>query len=184
MLRRIFIILVVVIIALVVWLWVSMAKVLDSERSVAAKFNAVVTYYVDMGQRYVAPLLQNPSLSEAERKSLEEVEQDLAALGSAKEINQKYSLLLSAQKKTINFFTGGNIDELTTADPKYVEWNTNATGRGQASLLVLEYNQALLRYNNSSQTLAGKLLQYWPRWQFHDYLGIDGKTQTTIEVRV
>ncbi|MFA5800061.1 MAG: hypothetical protein WC840_03830 [Candidatus Peribacteraceae bacterium] len=184
MLRRFLIVLLVVIVAIAVWVWMSTEKVLSSERSVAAKFSEIVTHYVGMGRQYVTPLSQLSSLPESDLKGLEEIAQDLAALGNAGGIQQKYALLLVAQKRTIDFFTSGGLSEVLVMDPRFTEWNTNATSRGKASVLVLEYNQELQRYLNGMETIAGKLLQYWPRWQFHEFLGIDGKMQTLIEVRL
>jgi len=184
MLRRILIILFIIVVAIAIWLWMSTENVLSSERSVAAKFSEIVTHYVDMGRQYVTPLSQFSSLPESDLKGLEEIARDLAALGNAGGIQQKYNLLLVAQKRTIDFFTSGGLSDALVTDSRYIEWNTNATSRGKASVLVLEYNQALQRYNNGMETIAGKLLQYWPRWQFHEFLGIDGKTQTIVEVRL
>lgn len=184
MFRRVLIVLFIIVVAIAIWVWMSTEKVLSSERSVAAKFSEIVTHYVDMGRQYVTPLSQLSSLPESDRRGLEEIAQDLVSLGNAGGIQQKYALLLVAQKRTIDFFTSGGLSDVLVTDPRYMEWNTNATSRGKASVLVLEYNQALQRYLNGMETIVGKLLQYWPRWQFHEFLGIDGKTQTLIEVRL
>lgn len=183
MLRRIILIVIVIIIAVGIWFWFTANEVIRSERDVEAKFNDIVTYYVQMNKQYVNPLAQIPSLPDAERISLEKISQDLSSLGGAGGTDDRYKQLLVSQQAIIQYFSVPGINELVSADPHYSEWNTNATSRGEASALILNYNQSLARYNAQRNTVVGKLMTNWTKWPYPEYLSPDGKTATSSIIR-
>jgi hypothetical protein len=136
-----------------------------------------------MDKQYVSPLVQIPGLPDADRISLEKISQDLSSLGGAGGTDDRYKRLLVSQQAMIQYFATPGLSELVLGDPRYSEWNTNATSRGEVSALILNYNQSLSRYNVQKDTVVGKLMTNWTKWPYPAYLSLEGKTATSTLIR-
>ncbi len=176
MLRRFLIILAVVLVALGIWAWMSASSIIRAERDLEAKFNAVVTHYVDMKLSYVDPLLRLSSITEQDKAVLTKIGDDLSALATANGVDAKHQQLLASQRSIIQAFTSGVLSEKITIDPHYLEWNTQASNSGKASDLILQYNRALNVYNVGMRSVIGSLMKHLTKWTNTEYISIDGKT--------
>jgi hypothetical protein len=184
MLRRILLLVLAILIAVGVWTWVMTVKALDAQKTIQARFDDVVKYYVQMGNDYVQPLAALPELPEAEKAALEVIVNDLGTLDATRNIEARYGQLLAVQQKMMQMFgAGSGTSLLLSADPHFFDWNMNATSRGKASVVVLGYNQALSAYIQSRNNIVGNVVEQWSKWPFRDVLGTDGKTSGTSEVR-
>ena len=183
MLYRIYIILGVIVAALVIWVWLTAAEIVRLEREVEAKFNEVTNYYALMNKRDIVPLISAPGIPEAEKSSLIEISRSLGDFEKTAAIGSRYAQLLEIQQRFFSFFTTPGLSEAMLADANYANWNKNSTNQGEASNLILQYNQALSRYNYKLSTPIGKVVGKWPKWSYREYLSIDGKTQTSTLVQ-
>lgn len=180
--RRFLVIGLLILISVGWWLYAGVTAVLETERDLFTRLDALVSYYVSMDNAYVQPLLDRPSLSSSEKVFLEEISADLASLSDAPDANTKVDRLLTAQSSMITFFASPARDESIRTDSLFNEWSMNATNRGHASSLVKEYNEALSLYNARGGTLAGRIASLWGTVERRSYLGIDGTTQQTTQV--
>jgi len=177
MVRKFLIILGIVAIAVAVWLYIGVSRVISTENDVKKNFKDIVQYYVSMEQEYVAPLIASEALQDGDKKALQEIGKQMRDLGQTIDLDQQYTKLLVLQKTIIVFIGSSSYPESFMADNRLAQWSKNATNFGTASLKIKTYNESLSAYNTSFKSTAGKLAGVWKRWSHHQYLGINGSQE-------
>jgi hypothetical protein len=180
--RRLLVVFAVVLIALGVWFWMSTARIIRSERDLTAKLNAIITYYVEMKASYTHPLLNLSEVTSQDRAALTRINDELSALEQTNGVEAGYQQLRVVLRSINRVLSSGELSEKVTIDSHYQEWNINATNRGRASELILEYNRALNMYNMQMQSVLGTFLKQWIKWPFTEYLSINGDTMESTTV--
>ena len=181
--RRIQLIIGVIIIAIIAWLWAQTSSIVNAQKQVIERFHEMTASYAEMRTRYVAPLLALSNLSSEERKDLEKIAADMESLlpSSKNSIDAQYTRLLALQREIISFLSDAVVSENLSGN--IVEWSTNASNRGEASLVVHKYNEALAAYNALVKSGVGHTISTLvTKWEYPLYLSVDGTTQveTTI----
>ena len=180
---RIFLVAAVIFAGLAIWVWFAAHQIVQLQRNVDARFHLVVQYYVDMRQEYVDPLQNLPGITDDDLRGLKSISAHLSDLATTQSSDDQYDKLLAVQHEMIAFFTKPGMSEILTTDVHYSQWNTGATNSGQSSLLLNEYNQALMEYNVAMKSAIGRVMLYWPHWNHPEYISVDGKTQKATLIK-
>lgn len=180
--RRWFVIPLIAVAVVVLWLYVGVSGVVSARTDLASRFDKVVQFYTAMDAQYVAPLLDNPDLAPGDRDALSAMAADLKRLAVAQGVDAQFALLIPIQKSVIAFFTSPNFPESFRADPRYLAWNKNSTKQGEASSVIKAYNEALSLYNARAHSSFGQVATWWSRWNYHQFLTIDGTLEDAPKI--
>ena len=180
--RRLLILLSFVLLGLVFWLYISASKIFKAKADVQQKYQAVITAYIDMGPAYIDPLRNIHDLSRSDQDELKSISDHLKEFAQQKDMKKQYDLLLSFQHEIISFFASSGKGDSLTSDPHYLEWNTNASNRGNVSLIIQEYDQALSNYNGLTTGVVGHFLDQRSHWEYNNYLSVNGTTQVETKI--
>lgn len=182
MVRRIILVVFLILIGIGVWIFFRISAIDQAERDVSTRFDAVVSFYVNIRPQYLEPLLNISDGTESNRKDLTSLADHLEALGKIADADERHEKLIAVQREMNAIFQGASLSATITSDRHFIEWNKEASSRGHASKLLYEYNMALAAYNAVKKSTIGRLMDFWPHWNHHEFLSVDGTTQaeTTI----
>lgn len=154
------------------WLVPTFGAIQQAASHLHAALDDVATYYVSVGREHAGAMA---ALAGSEQEDAENIAAAFSAVASATSSAQRHSAVTELQRQLGVFFAPQrqHAPELK-ADPHFLALNTEVTGRGKASTLVLEYNKAALVAREQSSTLLGKIVGGMLLGMEPELLWIDG----------
>ena len=139
-----------------IWLVPTLGAMQQAASHMHATLDEVASHYVSVGKEHAAAFV---AIAGAEQDDAEDIAAAFSAVESAMSPSQKHSAVAELQRKLGVFFDPQrqHASELK-ADAHFIALNTEVTGRGKASALVLEFNKAALVAREQSDTLFGKIV--------------------------